>query len=305
MRRRSSTAGVTAALVLGSILPDADAVIASRGFDVYLHAHASGTHSFIGALIGGALLALLLRLVLAESRTFQLLLASYVGIIGHVFWDVADGSDIKFFKPLSDALIGWHLFAMGDPIVLFVLVVAVLFAWRRPIYGRNVAIAALLVLAGLLATKRTTQNWARARYAAVVASPSPPEATAIAPEWGRLLRWTIYDRAGERVRGWSVDAWSGNVVPLFEYQDQAQAPAARISRALPVVQAFLGFSKIPFVHLEQRDGRRLVLWSDVTACSPGRCDLSFGAAFDSKNEPLYQLVQIGGFSQMRPLPSVR
>src|SRR6266853_2650023 len=98
--------------------------------------------------------------------------------------------------------------------------------------------------------------------------------------------WTIYDRVGEDVRGWSVDGRSGGVALLFEYRDEAQVLAARISRNLPVVRRFLGFSKIPFARLEQRGGRRLVLWSDVTSCSPGRCDVSFGGAYDSKIAPL-------------------
>jgi hypothetical protein len=50
-------------LVLGPILPDADARLAPRGFDLYLRAHASGTHSLVGTIVEA--------LVLAGSRGLQ------------------------------------------------------------------------------------------------------------------------------------------------------------------------------------------------------------------------------------------
>jgi len=304
MRRRLPITGMTAALVLGSIVPDVDAVLAPRGFDLYLQAHSSGTHSLLGATIAGVALAMFLRVTLAGSRTFSLLLAACLGTFGHIFWDLADGSDIRLFKPFSEAMFGWHLFAMGDPIVLFVLAAAVFIAWRQPIHAFKVATAALVVLSALLAAKNVTQERARARYVVSVAA-APPQVVEIAPMWGRLFSWTIYDRVGETVRGWRVDGSNDDVALLFEYSDEAQEPAARISRALPVVQAFLGLSKIPFARSQQDGGRRLVLWSDVTSCSVGRCDVSFGGAFDSRLEPLYQIIQIGGFSQRFPLHAVR
>jgi len=92
------------------------------------------------------------------------------------------------------------------------------------------------------------------------------------------------------------------VTLAFEYHDAADAPAVVLSRELPVVRAFLGLSKIPFVRMECDGARCLVLWSDVSSCSIRGCDLSFGGAFDRNLAPLYQLIRIGGFSQHRALP---
>jgi hypothetical protein len=107
------------------------------------------------------------------------------------------------------------------------------------------------------------------------------------------------------VRAWSVDGWSGAVIQAFEYRDAPDAPAVMLSRQLPVVRAFLGLSKIPFVRMEREGPLRLVLWSDVSSCSVRGCNLSFGGAFDRNTAPLYQLIRIGGFSQRRPLPPAR
>ena len=298
---RPAPAGVTAALVLGSILPDGDAALALTGFDRYLRAHASGTHALLGTAVEALVLALVLRLFVTGARVLPLVAASWVGIAGHVFWDLADGSDIALFKPFSDAALGWHLVAMGEPIVLATLAVAVLVAWRWPARARRAAAAALLLLGVLLTVKQTTQTWARARYAASVVNDAP-EAVAIAPILGRLFAWTIYDRDGDLVRAWNVDGRSGAVALAFEYRDAADAPALGLSRELPVVRTFLGLSKTPFVRTERDGPHRLVLWSDVSSCSTRGCDVSFGGAFDGNAAPLYQLIRIGGFSQRRPVP---
>jgi inner membrane protein len=304
IRRRPGLRGVTAALMLGSILPDADAALAPRGFDLYLRAHAAGTHSLLGTFVETCVLAVLLRRLVKGSRTLPLLVASWVGLAGHVFWDLADGSDINLFRPFCDAAFGWHLVAMGEPIVLIALAAAVLLAWRWPARAPSFALAALVLLSLVLAVKKTTQGWARTRYAESVVKERPGP-IAVAPDVGRLFAWTIYDRDGDRVRAWRVDGRSGPVTLAFEYRDAADAPEALLSRELPVVRAFLHLSKTPFVRIENDGPRRLVLWSDVSSCSSRGCDLSFGGSFDENMAPLYQLIRIGGFSQQRPLPPGR
>ena len=301
IRRRSEGKGVTAALILGSILPDADAALAPRTFDLYLRAHASGTHSLVGTIVEAFVLAVVLHALVRGSRFSTLLAGSWVGLVGHIFWDLADGSDINVLKPFSAAAFGWHLVAMGEPIVLSVLAAAVLSAWRWPLRAQRIAVAAVVTLGVLLAVKTTSQKWARARYVASIISEAP-EVVEIAPEVGRLFAWRIYDRVGIRVRAWRVDGRLGSVSLAFERHDAQNAPAVALSRDLPVVRTFLALSKIPFVRVEDDGARRLVLWSDVRTCSTTGCDLSVGGAFDATTSPLYQLIQLGGFRQRRPLP---
>ena len=290
--------------MIGSILPDADAALIPGGFDVYLHAHAAGTHSMLGTVVEALLLALAVRMVVTGSRVLALLAASWAGAIGHVLWDLADGSNIYLFRPFVDAVIGWHLVAMGEPIVLVTLAAAALFAWRCPAHARRSAAAALVAVSILLAVKKTTQRRARARYVEAIGNEAAG-AVAIAPVSGHLFAWMIYDRYGERVRAWRVDGRSGTVTLAFEYRDAADAPAIQLSRELPVVRTFLGLSKLPFVRTEIDGPRRVVLWSDVTSCSIRGCDQSFGGAFDGNRTPLYQMIRIHGFTQRRAMPADR
>jgi membrane-bound metal-dependent hydrolase YbcI (DUF457 family) len=292
---------VTAALILGSILPDADAVLAPRNFEVYLRAHASGTHSLVGSVVEAIVLAAALRALVAGSRIQPLLLASWAGIAGHIFWDLANGSDINVLRPFSGAVFGWHLVAMAEPAVLLILTVAVVWEWRSRPGSRQIAITALVVLGAVLGVRRVSQDRARARYAAVVAD--APAAVAIAPDFRSLLGWWVFDRVGDRVRAWNIDAWRGAVSLVFEYHDAAETPAVARSLQLPVVHALVALSRIPFVRTESDGAHRLVLWSDVSTCTIRGCDVSFGGAFDSNAAPVYQLIRIGGFVQRHPVPS--
>jgi membrane-bound metal-dependent hydrolase YbcI (DUF457 family) len=301
IRRRPALTGITPALVLGSILPDVDAALTPRGFDFYLRAHASGTHSLVGTVVEALVLSLVLRMLISGSRVLPLLAASWVGILGHIFWDLADGSDINLFAPFLDATLGWHLVAMGEPMVLVILTAVALLAWRWPTGAQKFAAVALVLLSVLLVAKETTQEWARTRYAESVANEALG-VVAITPRLGHLATWTIYDRVGDQVRAWNVDGWSGSVTLAFAYRDAADAPAVILSRQLPVVRAFLGLSKIPFVRMERDGSRRLVLWSDVRTCSSRGCDVSFGGAFDGNMALVYQLIRIGGFNQRRSVP---
>jgi hypothetical protein len=252
-------------------------------------------------VVEGLVLAFLLRTLLVGSRVLPLLLASWVGVTGHVFWDLADGSDINLLRPFAESVFGWHLVAMGEPIVIALLGSAALVAWRWPAHAQRTATAVLIFVGVFLAVKKTTQDWACARYAVAVGAETP-QAFAIAPAFGSLFVWTIYDRVDDRVRAWRVDGRSGTVARAFEYRDAADVKAIAVARELPVVRTFLALSRIPFVRTELDGTSRLVFWSDITSCSIRGCAVSFGGAFDGNSTALYQLIRIGAFSQRRALP---
>ena len=296
---RSTLNGMTAALLIGSIAPDIDAVLAFRGFDIYLRAHASGTHSLAGTVVESALLASVLHRFVRESRFITLLVASWVGMVGHILCDIADDGDIAVFRPFSDTFIGWHLFPMGDPVVVAVLAATVLVAWRWAQRPRYIAAGALIGLGCLAGAKLGSQQWAIASYRNAVARDGA-SVLDIGPTFDPF-GWMIYDRAGDRVRGWRVDARNGRTALAFERRDRTDTSLVDASRSLPVVSRFLSFARIPFARVEAGSGRALVLWSDARWCSTDRCDLSFGGAFDASRAPLFQVIRIGSFTQQRSI----
>jgi hypothetical protein len=304
LTNQSSRAPMSVALVVGSIMPDMDAVFGPIRFDIYLWVHASGTHSLLGTVIEAVVLAGVLRMWFGGMRWLPVLLASWIGLLGHVFWDLADGSDITIFRPVSDAVFGWHLVSMGEPLVLFVLLAAVLVIWWRPAPARRIAAAGIATLVCILMIKAASQLAAKSVYARGVHG-EPPAAAAITPIFGRLFTWMFYDRAGETIRGWQIDSISGSMTPAFSYQDASSSPGASISRDMPVVRTFLSLSRIPLVRTVPDGEDRFVLWSDATSCSVRGCDVSFGALLDGRLTPIFQVIQIGGFRQIRAVPSTR
>src|ERR1051326_3208538 len=83
-----TTAGATAALVIGSNLPDLDIVFPAFGTAAFLPHHRALRHSLFAAPVLALALALLLRISLRGSRLLGLFACSLVGIVGHIFVDL-------------------------------------------------------------------------------------------------------------------------------------------------------------------------------------------------------------------------
>ena len=292
--------GATAALVLGSLFPDIDAVVVTRGFDAYLAAHASGTHSILGTFAGALIVAFTLRVRISGSRLLPLIAASWVGTIGHVVCDLANGSDIRVLEPFSSAVFGWHLVVMGEPIVLAILIAGLVAAWWRSAHRRQIAAATLIVLTSVLTFKRVTQSKAQTLFSQR-AGPSSA-AIAMTPKMAALFDWTLFERRDGRVTAWTIDTWTGAMTPDFEFRDPAASDAVNRSRTLPVVRTLLDLARMPVARTETANGTQLVLWSDAANCSARGCDVSFGGGFDAAGARLYQLIRVGGFKEQRPVP---
>ena len=292
--------GATAALVLGSMFPDIDAVVVTRGFDAYLAAHASGTHSILGTLAGALIVAFTLRALISGSRLMPLVAAAWTGTISHVVADLANGSDIRVLEPFSSVVVGWHLVVMGEPIVLAILVAGLACAWWRSAHRRQIAAATLIVLTSVLMFKRGTQAKARTLFSQRAGQ--SVSAIAMTPKMAALFDWTLFERRDGRVTAWTIDTWTGTTTPAFEIGDPAASAAVNRSRNLPVVRTLLGLARMPIARTENANGTQLVLWSDAPDCSARGCDVSFGGAFDASGAPLYQLIRVGGFNEQRPAP---
>ena len=293
-------AGVTVALVLGALFPDIDAALVLRGFDAYLQAHASGTHTVIGTFVGAVVVAVAVRAFVAGASVLPIIIASWAGAVSHVLCDLADGSDIRVFEPFSSRVFGWHLVVMGEPIVLALLVAGAVAVWLRPLYRTRFAVATLAVVTGVLVFKAFTQRKAREAFAGRNGS---ARAVALTPKMAALFEWTLVERAGDRVRAWTIDARSEAMSLDFERRD-ATGTAVVPSTQLPVVRTFLGLARVPFARTEQDGAALLVLWSDAATCSARGCDVSFGGGFDA-GRPLFQLIRVGGFIEKRALPASR
>ncbi len=286
--------GLGGVFLVGSVIPDADtALLFARGPDVYLRYHDTGTHSLAGTFACAALLTIVWsRLFPGRSRPIAVFVAAWVATLGHVFWDVASGADIRLFAPVWSRPVGWHLVAMAEPIVTLILAAGVLLAWWRPGQRARAATAAICVIAALLLVKMHLQGEALAAYYRAVPAASQAE-TRIDAEWASLTGWDVYERRPREVRVWSVDPWKGSVHLLLSLPVAPDGGAVTASRELPVVRNFLLQASIPFARLEARGSGVAVLWSDLEACDASGCAVEFGAVFDAALRPLYETIRFG------------
>jgi membrane-bound metal-dependent hydrolase YbcI (DUF457 family) len=305
-RRRA----LSAAIIVGAIAPDVDAVLMPLGWDRYLVWHERGTHTFFGMLIVAALLASLLRFViqpiLKRPRTpWRLLwMAAIVGCASHLLLDGVCGGSLHPLWPLSDARLLFSLVGMADPLLagpllLFLIVAAI---WRRRAF--QLAIIVSILMAGVLTAKAVSRHQALRVYERTVRVPAT---RIIEARWASLNEWFVYERSGALLRAWEVDAATGRAEIYIERSADAAADAnanglIEASRRLDTVKRALDLFEFVFPEvIDRQDGTFDVLWSDIRFCRRAACDLRFGGRFDRDGRAIEQVVLIGTVRQTRPV----
>lgn len=296
---RSLGPGSRAALVLGALAPDIDIVIAVQGWDRYLHWHEMGTHALAASPVLALAVAGVVRAIVQHSRFVRLWWAAWAGVVvGHLAFDLISGSDMRLFEPWVHVRLSPHWLAMADLSAVAILIGGTVWSrWRK----RLAAVWTIAALAAIVAVKAVSQQIAvgafargRAAEAGIATVPDAINAS--------LFGWMFFERDELRARAWKVDALTGGVTPAFEWPIPGDAATIGGTAELPVVQTFLELARVPFPRVDERDGRRWILWSDLRQCNATRCDLSFGVEIDAQGRPIRQVIRIGTFDQTRSLP---
>jgi membrane-bound metal-dependent hydrolase YbcI (DUF457 family) len=238
-RARRLGPGAGAALVIGSIVPDVDAVVAvARGMDVYLEQHQTGTHTFLAAAVQALVLAGGLSVTVKDARFRPLAAAAFAAILGHFWWDLLSGSTMQLLSPFSGERVSWPLVAMAEPSIVVPLAVGVLVGWRWPQARFRTAVVSLALVALVVATYAVARHRAMTHFEQFVATTHPGTATWNGePVWGSLDRWRVHARLGSQLGTWRVTAFSGSHPALvFTPHAPADAAAVESSRRAPVVQ---------------------------------------------------------------------
>jgi membrane-bound metal-dependent hydrolase YbcI (DUF457 family) len=290
-----------------SLLPDIDALMVPWGWDRYLVVHEIGTHSLAGAALVAGLTAVLLhgRVAAGWPSTAA---AALAGSLGHVFWDVVSGAEIRLFWPFGSARLGAHLIAMADPFVLAILACGAAggLLWRGR--AQPLAAATLLVLALFLSGKVLLQYGARAAYQS--AARRAGDSVMVVMEdarWGSVTGWWVYDRTSDRLRTWQADGWKRDAALLFARAATRADERIRASHAAPAVQHAVALFDFAFAEVSPlTGGGHEVRWSDIRFCrAAGACGLWFGVRYAADGAPLQQIVRVGTLVQTREMPPRR
>jgi hypothetical protein len=300
--------GVSAGIVIGSIAPDADAILMPFGWDRYLFWHQRGTHALAGTLIDAVVVAAMLRLVLRAppvARFHHLVLAAWLGSLGHVALDLVSGGTIQLLSPFSATPFGVPWTAMADPLLAVPLVVFFVSTLRWPQHAARLGWTTMVVLLAILGTKEISRRHAMAAYARATAHGASPSSAALEAAWGSFTRWWAFDRAAGQLRTWHVDAWDGatRLVATRDTQtaDRSAHTAALIdaSTRLDTVRRFRSLFDLTFVDVRPNGADTDILWSDIRFCSGSACALWFGGTFAAAGAVREQVVIVGTIRQTR------
>jgi membrane-bound metal-dependent hydrolase YbcI (DUF457 family) len=301
----SASRGSAAASILGALSPDVDFVLMPVGWDVYLRAHAIGTHSIAGALITGLGSAALVRVCASGSTFGRLAAAALLGSASHLAADIVSGARLRPGWPLFDTMPSLPLVAMGDPWVIAILAAGAVTLWRAKERKRRVARQVLAVFMAFLALKgallfsavQTLSGDANARYRVIEA------------RWASLDEWLVFDRTPEAVRERTVKAGEDAPTLLVSQTLERETALVTASRSLETVRNFLQVHELAFASDQPAGGdRRAVLWSDIRYCwhpggsGPIACALWFGGIFETNGRVVTQQVRVGSWVQNRPPP---
>jgi membrane-bound metal-dependent hydrolase YbcI (DUF457 family) len=290
--------GVLAGFLLGSLVPDIDCVVMPTGWDRYLVAHEFATHSVVGTIAPAVITALVIMAAARRGHAgFRLLLlAAWLGALGHLLLDVVSGGTSRILWPLVDARLSVPLVGMADPILGVPLGLSLVGSIVRRRAAPRWATATLVVLAGLLALKGVSYAAARHVVATRVEAGTP---RLLEPEWACFRHWLFFDRQANTLRAWRITAWPPLATLRFSRTIADETPEVTASRGLNTVRHFDAVFDLGFHETTRGEGRTTVLWSDIRLCDATACALWFGGEFDAAGRPLEQVVLVGEWRQGR------
>ena len=302
--RRRLGRGASAACILGALSPDLDLLRTLQGWDVYLRAHQGGTHSPVGAVGCALLTATVVRGFVRGARWPSLFAAAAAGAASHVALDLLAGGDIQPLWPAAPRGVALPLFAMADPWLLAVFLVALAALWRsrRP----RVAAGVLAVVLAMSAVKAAL--FVRAVRADARSAPAAGLTRADAV-FGSWRAWTFFHASADTASRWQVDALRERATLAFAVPRGTSAAAPLASRALPTVANLIASHAITIARVrEDGGGRYEVLWTDLRYCggalagSEPVCGLWFGGEYDPGGRLVDAIDHVGSLVQRRPVP---
>jgi inner membrane protein len=292
----------TIAVVLGSVLPDADNVATLMGSEFYLRLHRGVSHSFAGIAVTSLLVALLIYRFGKWKDLKKLYLLVLLGQISHIALDLLNSYGTQIFQPFSDARVSFDLLFIVDLAFTGIIVLGILLSRYRPSRAR----AALVVLASYIcfaaflhlraenAVRETAIRqgvsvvsvWALPRLPEVHSLPDlmpgrraeaaqrmrisevAPHLTTI-PEPDKFpfpvgpFAWNGFVDDGKTYLRAEVDPFDGAVDWKEREWKGRDAPQAQALRDLPDVRTYLWFARFPTVHVSTEEGSTVVTFLDM------------------------------------------
>jgi inner membrane protein len=261
------TRGGALALVLASNLPDVDVVTALGGETSYLAHHRGLSHSVVAAPFLALLLAGALRMALHGSHLRPLLLASFVGVLAHVFMDLWTSYGTRVLEPFTACWYTMDLVFIVDPAILLILLLGVAFParlWK----GARSARTSLAVILFYVFARGVLHAQALERIRSNLPGQTVRKAAAL-PFPANPLVWRAVVDTGDAYLIGDVRLRRDGVA--LERREKARETDPVIAaRKATSAAVFLDFSRFPWLEVQDRPDGWAVSWVDLRFEREGR-----------------------------------
>jgi inner membrane protein len=280
----------TAALVIGSNLPDIDVLWSMGGGAKYLEYHRGITHSILGAAVLAISLAGTIYFLGKHAPPPKkprpplsgkwMVMVCLIALGGHLLMDFTNQYGIRLFLPFSARWYAWDIMFIFDPLLLVILIggfaVPALFRLiseevgaRKPGFQRGaiVSLVLMLMLWGLrdVAHRRVVEQLDSHSYG----QESPVEVGAF-PSPANPFVWTGMVETPSAFHIIEASALAGDVdvehaKVLFKPESSPPLEAAEKTRT---AQIFLDFARFPWANVQETNKGYEVAIRDLRFYSP-------------------------------------
>jgi inner membrane protein len=292
----------TAAVVVGSLLPDADNVTSLLGSEMYLRLHRGVSHGFPGIAVTSLLVALLLYRFGKWKDLKKLYLLVFLGQLSHIALDLLNSYGTQIFQPFSDARVSFDILFVVDLVFTGIIVAGLLLSRRRAAPARA-AMVALCVYVGFatflhLRVEDAVRRAAERHGIRVVASsalPRLPEVDLgdglstfrlVGEAWAQPagdgipnlpipdhpgkypfpagpFAWNGFIDDGRTYLRAEVDPFSGLIAWKQRVTRGRDVPEVKAVAGLPEVRTYLWFARFPVVQISHAGEKTTLVFTDL------------------------------------------
>ncbi len=291
----------TAAVVLGSVLPDADNVATLLGSELYLRIHRGLSHSLLGISFSSLVVALLFSRYGKWKDGKRLYLLVSLGQLSHVALDLLNSYGTQILQPFSDARLAMDLLFIVDLAFTGIVLAGIVLSRRNPFRARA-ALAGLAAYVGVAAIFHAgavdaVRDAARRAGVPVVSAQAlprlpylelpSPDRLAFAPPaaagTGRAMggtaegggkpfaipfpagpfSWNGFIDDGKTYLRAEVDPLTGSVKWRQRALRGSDLPQVRALRGMADVETYLWFARFPAVQVASSGGKTVLTFFDL------------------------------------------
>jgi inner membrane protein len=292
----------TAAVVVGSLLPDADHVTSLLGSEMYIKLHRGVSHGFLGIALTSLVIAFLLYKFGKWKDLKKLWLLAFLGQLLHVSLDLLNSYGTQIFQPFSDVRVSFDILFVIDLVFTGIIITGIFLSRRRPAPARvaTAILAAYVVFATVLhfRAEDAVHSAARRHDIPVVSAAALPRLGEISvgkdlarirlvgEAWAKEeleglpnlpiserpnrfpfpagpFAWNGFIDDGKSYLRAEVDPFSGAVSWKQRVRRGRDVPEVREVEDISEVQTYLWFARFPVVQTSHAGEKTILMFSDL------------------------------------------